>query len=91
MTGCPCVRDLYEVSCKELDELVSAAMEVDGVFGSRMTGGGFGGCTVTLLQASAIDRTILHIKVKTHTHSTDPHVFVSLLCYWASLDIILLA
>ncbi|CAB1311832.1 unnamed protein product [Coregonus sp. 'balchen'] len=47
------LRDLYEVSCKELDELVSAAVEVEGVFGSRMTGGGFGGCTVTLLQAGA--------------------------------------
>lgn len=64
----PCVRDLYEVSCRELDELVSAAMEVEGVFGSRMTGGGFGGCTVTLLQAHAIDRTILHIQVNAHTH-----------------------
>lgn len=60
----PSDRDLYEVSCRELDELVAAAMEVDGVFGSRMTGGGFGGCTVTLLQANAIDRTILHIQVK---------------------------
>lgn len=56
------LRDLYEVSCKELDELVSAAMEVDGVYGSRMTGGGFGGCTVTLLQAHAVDKAILHIK-----------------------------
>ncbi|CAK6966794.1 galactokinase isoform X1 [Scomber scombrus] len=58
------LRDLYEVSCRELDELVSAAMEVEGVFGSRMTGGGFGGCTVTLLQAHAIDRTTLHIQVR---------------------------
>jgi galactokinase len=33
----------------ELDELVAAALEVDGVLGSRMTGGGFGGCTVTLV------------------------------------------
>lgn len=57
------VRDLYEVSCRELDELVAAAMEVEGVFGSRMTGGGFGGCTVTLLEAHVIDRTILHIQV----------------------------
>lgn len=53
------------MSCKELDELVSATMEVEGVFGSRMTGGGFGGCTVTLLQAHAIDMAILHIQVKT--------------------------
>lgn len=56
-------RDLYEVSCKELDELVAAAMEVEGVFGTRMTGGGFGGCTVTLLQATAVNKTILHIQV----------------------------
>lgn len=60
---------MYEVSCRELDELVAAAMEVEGVFGSRMTGGGFGGCTVTLLQAHAIDRTILHVQVKTHVHT----------------------
>jgi hypothetical protein len=33
----------------ELDELVAAALEVDGVLGSRMTGGGFGGCTVTVV------------------------------------------
>lgn len=56
-------RDLYEVSCPELDVLVTAAMEVDGVFGSRMTGGGFGGCTVSLLQSDATERTMKHIKV----------------------------
>ncbi|KAG7491701.1 hypothetical protein MATL_G00006880 [Megalops atlanticus] len=56
------LRDHYEVSCKELDELVSAAMGVEGVYGSRMTGGGFGGCTVTLLEAEAVDRAIKHIK-----------------------------
>ncbi|KAJ8399766.1 hypothetical protein AAFF_G00408710 [Aldrovandia affinis] len=56
------LRDHYEVSCQELDELVSAAMGVEGVYGSRMTGGGFGGCTVTLLEADAVDRTIQHIK-----------------------------
>jgi galactokinase len=40
----------YEVSCEELDFLVDAALALDGVYGSRMTGGGFGGCTVTLLR-----------------------------------------
>jgi galactokinase len=39
----------YQVSCPELDELVNAAVEVEGVLGSRMTGGGFGGCTVTIV------------------------------------------
>jgi galactokinase len=43
----------YEVSCAELDFLVDAALEIKGVYGSRMTGGGFGGCTVTLLRAEA--------------------------------------
>ncbi|XP_078691188.1 galactokinase-like [Branchiostoma floridae x Branchiostoma belcheri] len=58
------LRDDYEVSCAELDTLVSAAMECTGVYGSRMTGGGFGGCTVTLLSATAVQDTISHIKEK---------------------------
>jgi len=43
----------YEVSCEELDWLVEAARKVPGVLGARMTGGGFGGCTVNLLRAEA--------------------------------------
>lgn len=58
-----CFRDDYEVSCPELDELVVAAMEAEGVFGSRMTGGGFGGCTVTLLKKEAVEKAIQHIQV----------------------------
>lgn len=58
------LRDNYEVSCPELNEVVNAALEVDGVFGSRMTGGGFGGCTVTLLKSSCIDSVINNIKIK---------------------------
>jgi galactokinase len=46
----------YEVSCAELDFLVDAALAVEGVYGSRMTGGGFGGCTVTMLRQEAVDR-----------------------------------
>ena len=56
-------RDDFEVSCKELDELVGYAMEMDGVYGSRMTGGGFGGCTVSLVKAEATDAVMQHIKV----------------------------
>ena len=44
----------YEVSCAELDFLVDRALAFDGVLGSRMTGGGFGGCTVNLLHHGAV-------------------------------------
>jgi galactokinase len=58
------LRDDYEVSCRELDQLVSLALqEEDGVLGARMTGGGFGGCTVTLLKRSAMQSTIQRIQV----------------------------
>ncbi|XP_059128117.1 galactokinase isoform X2 [Peromyscus eremicus] len=56
------LRDDYEVSCPELDQLVEAALSVPGVYGSRMTGGGFGGCTVTLLEASAASLAMHHIQ-----------------------------
>jgi galactokinase len=48
------LRDDYEVSCRELDLLVEAASSFTGVYGSRMTGGGFGGCTVTLMNSDAV-------------------------------------
>lgn len=47
------LRDLFEVSTPELDELVDAATAVPGVLGSRLTGAGFGGCTVVLLERDA--------------------------------------
>ena len=48
------LRDLYEVSGPELDALVEIAESVPGVYGSRLTGAGFGGCTVTLVRREAI-------------------------------------
>jgi galactokinase len=45
----------YEVSCAELDFLVERAIGIEGVYGSRMTGGGFGGCTVTMLREDAAE------------------------------------
>ncbi|KAM9004726.1 galactokinase isoform X1 [Sarcophilus harrisii] len=56
------LRDDFEVSCPELDQLVMLALSVPGVYGSRMTGGGFGGCTITLLDAEEVSRTMQHIQ-----------------------------
>ncbi|MDQ2886140.1 MAG: galactokinase [Chloroflexota bacterium] len=49
------LRDEYEVSCSELDVLVEIAHQVEGVLGARMIGGGFGGCTITLVRNEAIE------------------------------------
>ena len=49
------LRDDYEVSCPEIDYLVETAWKIEGVLGARMTGGGFGGCTVNLVYNSAVD------------------------------------
>ena len=49
------LRDDYEVSCKELDILAEEAWKLPGVIGSRMTGGGFGGCTVSIVKNEAIE------------------------------------
>ncbi len=52
------LRDDYEVSCVELDTLVEEARKVDGVLGSRMSGAGFGGCTVSLIKDESVDKYI---------------------------------
>ena len=49
------LRDDYEVSCEEIDVLVDLAWKIDGVIGSRITGGGFGGCTVSIVKNDAVD------------------------------------
>lgn len=55
------LRDLYEVTGNELDTLVDEARKVDGVLGSRMTGAGFGGCTVSLVKNDKIDAFIVKV------------------------------
>jgi galactokinase len=52
------LRHLYEVSCPELDFLVDTAMALPGVAGSRLMGGGFGGCSLNLIQKGAVPEVI---------------------------------
>jgi len=44
----------YEISCEEIDFMVDTSIKIPGVYGSRMTGGGFGGCTVSLVAPEAV-------------------------------------
>ena len=73
------LRDDYEVSCRELDAVVDIAREVDGVVGARMTGGGFGGSVVALVDPDAVDdferavETDYHDRVET---DVTPQTFV---------------
>lgn len=55
------LRDDYEVSCEELDFLAETAWATEGVYGARMTGGGFGGCTVNLVRPEAVTDFIAHV------------------------------
>jgi galactokinase len=58
------LRELYDVSCEELDTLVDAAAESDAVFGSRLTGAGFGGCVVMLLDASRSEQVVERVAAR---------------------------
>lgn len=84
------LRDDFEVSCKELDVMVEGAWaigETGGVLGSRMTGGGFGGSTVTLARAdqaeSVMEKMSTHYKGVT---GIDPHIFTTGAVDGARLD-----
>ena len=57
------LRDDFQVSCTELDLLVELARGAgDGVIGSRLTGGGFGGCTISLVRREALDGVVRHVR-----------------------------
>lgn len=56
------LRDDFEVSCQEVDYLVEAAQKHEGVYGSRITGGGFGGCTVTLVHKDHVESLMKTLK-----------------------------
>ena len=71
------LRDHYEVSCPELDTLARAAWEADGVYGSRMTGGGFGGCTVTVADSGKVE-TLAEVLKEAYTEAfgREPGIYV---------------
>jgi galactokinase len=71
------LREDYQVSCRELDLLVEFASACDGVYGARMTGGGFGGCTVNLVRSDAVELFQRHI-VQAYKKETGrlPEVYV---------------
>jgi len=72
------LRDDYEVSTPELDFLQMQAMTIRGVYGSRMTGGGFGGCIVALAQPRAIEPLTQHLdKVYPTQFGKTPGIFVT--------------
>ena len=72
------LRNDYEVSCPELDLMVDLATKQQGVYGVRMTGGGFGGCTINMVQTAAVSA-FRHSVADAYEQSTDlsPQVFVS--------------
>lgn len=60
------LRGLYEVSCRELDFLVSAVSDNPNVLGARLMGGGFGGCTINLIKTNAVDEVIQQVGESYH-------------------------
>jgi galactokinase len=60
------LRDLYEVSCPELDLLVDLAVDNTAIAGARMMGGGFGGCTINLVHANRIEETYALFRDRYH-------------------------
>ncbi|MBN1249217.1 MAG: galactokinase [Anaerolineae bacterium] len=72
------LRDDYEVSIPELDTLVEAAAEVEGCYGARLTGAGFGGCIIALADADAAPDVEAHlVEVYEAQHDRQPTVYVS--------------
>lgn len=71
------LRDNYEVSCRELDLMVDLAHQQEGVYGARMTGGGFGGATINLVNASNADAFAKKIAAAYQAEtSIIPHVYI---------------
>ena len=71
------LRDDYEVSCKELDLLTDIARSITGVIGSRMTGAGFGGCTVSIVHRDALETFQTRITTEYHEQTgIEPEIYL---------------
>jgi galactokinase len=72
------MRDDYEISCRELDLMVDLARGREGLVGSRMTGGGFGGCTVNLVRTASVERFTAEMRSAYHQATgISPEIYVS--------------
>jgi galactokinase len=72
------LRDDYQVSCKELDLMVEIASAQPGLMGARMTGGGFGGCTINLVEAGAVNDFKHNVAAEYSTRTgLTPEIYVS--------------
>jgi galactokinase len=71
------LRDDYQVSCRELNVMVEAAWQVEGVYGSRLTGAGFGGCTVSLVAGEAVELFRAHVAAEYQAATgVEPQIYV---------------
>ena len=72
------MKEDFEITCPEIDCLVEIAQSVEGVIGSRMTGGGFGGCTVSLIDTSRMAEIVSAITSRYHSEmGIEPAAFVT--------------
>ena len=72
------LKDDYEVSCAELDFLVNVTIDIKGVSGSRMMGGGFGGCTINLVKSHVVDEVIEQVSTAyQNTYGVTPKVYIA--------------
>jgi galactokinase len=72
------LRDNYEVSCRELDIMVKIASRQKGVYGARMTGGGFGGCTMNMVRRDATEQFKANVALEyAHTTGITPEIYIT--------------
>ena len=83
------LRDLYEVSCPELDIMAGLAESVPGVLGARLTGAGFGGCVVALVQRQAVEALSEKIQQEYLNYTgVQPEIYISSAAEGASVKML---